>query len=165
MASADFSPFVVTTVLCTADEISPNKNNNFPLYRCQIYRRWLRTVMGLQRVWAPCPPYRPSICFLFVSARFCLRLPSDSSSRWTPLLSANTSHCRAYSGLSPPSYCPCRAYQQKIPESLPPSEILLNSYIQTLKTNLKRLRQFLPEPKWQDCAAGPGRRHAHPQQP
>ena len=39
-----------------------------------------------------------------------IRLPSDSTSRWTPLPSANASYCRARSGLSPPSCCPCRAH-------------------------------------------------------
>jgi len=48
--------------------------------------------------------------FLFIGPGFCLKLPSDSTSRWTPLLSANGSHCQAHSGLSPPSYCPCRAH-------------------------------------------------------
>ncbi len=38
-----------------------------------------------------------------------LRLPSDSTSRWTSLPSANTFYCRGRSGLSPPSCCPCRA--------------------------------------------------------
>ncbi|HAA34515.1 MAG TPA: hypothetical protein DCD97_04305, partial [Firmicutes bacterium] len=44
----------------------------------------------------------------------CLRLPSDSTSRWTPLPSASGSHCQAHSGLSPPSYRPCRAHINKI---------------------------------------------------
>ena len=43
-----------------------------------------------------------------------IRLPSDSTSRWTPLPSANASCYRARSGLSPPSYRPCRAHK-KIP--------------------------------------------------
>ncbi|WP_207644247.1 hypothetical protein, partial [Thermotalea metallivorans] len=43
----------------------------------------------------------------------CLRLPSDSTSRWTPLPLANGSHCQAHSGLSPPSYCPCRAHMKE----------------------------------------------------
>src|SRR5699024_5351512 len=51
--------------------------------------------------------------FLFVSASFCLRLPSDSTSRWTPLPSANSSYCQACSGLSPPSYRPCWAHNKK----------------------------------------------------
>ena len=50
-----------------------------------------------------------------VSALHCLhiRLPSDSTSRWTPLPSANSSYCQVCSGLSPPSYCPCRAHHDK----------------------------------------------------
>ena len=56
--------------------------------------------------------------FLFIGPGFCLKLPSGSTSRWTPLLSANGSHCQAHSGLSPPSYCPCRAHEKKTPQVL-----------------------------------------------
>ena len=42
-----------------------------------------------------------------------IRLPSDSTSRWTPLPSANASYCRARSGLSPPSCYPCRAHYKR----------------------------------------------------
>jgi hypothetical protein len=36
--------------------------------------------------------------------------PSDSTSQWTPLPLANASYYQARSGLSPPSYSPCRAH-------------------------------------------------------
>mgnify|MGYP007084608904 CR=1 FL=1 len=49
--------------------------------------------------------------FLFVGPKVCLRLPSDSASRRTPLPLANASCYRARSGLSPLSCCPCRAHQ------------------------------------------------------
>ena len=49
-----------------------------------------------------------------------IQLPSDSTSRWTPLPSANASYCRAHSGLSPPSCCPCRAHNRKTPGSHEP---------------------------------------------
>src|SRR5215210_7293787 len=39
--------------------------------------------------------------FLFVSPNVCLLLPSDSTSRWTPLHLAKTSYCKASSGLAP----------------------------------------------------------------
>ena len=39
-----------------------------------------------------------------------IRLPSDSTSRWTPLSLANSSYCQVCSGLSPPSDCACRAH-------------------------------------------------------
>ena len=55
----------------------------------------------------------PYIQFLFVRPRFCLRLPSDSASRRTPLSSANSSYCQACSGLSPPSYYACQAHNKK----------------------------------------------------
>ena len=58
--------------------------------------------------------------FLSVGPEFCpsgtfhpsIRLPSDFTSRWTPLPSANASYYQAHSGLSPPSYRPCRAHKR-----------------------------------------------------
>ena len=58
-------------------------------------------------------PHMPYMRFLFVGPRVCLRLPSDSTSRWTPLPSANSSHCKACNGLSPSSLCTCRAHIKK----------------------------------------------------
>ena len=56
---------------------------------------------------------QPHMRFLSVSASVCVRLPSDSTSRWTPLSFTNSSYCQVCSGLSPPSYHPCRAHQKK----------------------------------------------------
>ncbi|TGA98742.1 hypothetical protein E4665_07780 [Sporolactobacillus shoreae] len=58
------------------------------------------------------PLFSLSMQFLFIGSEFCLRLPSDSTSRWTPLPSANSSYCQACSGLSPPSCRPCRAHKK-----------------------------------------------------
>src|SRR5690625_1797338 len=58
-------------------------------------------------------PSQPCIQFLLVSLGFCVRLPSDSISRWTPLSFANSSYCKACSGLSPPSYSPCWAHKKE----------------------------------------------------
>ena len=55
----------------------------------------------------------PLMQFLFVRPRLCLRLPSDSASRRTPLPSANSSYCQVCSGLSPPSDNACRAHINK----------------------------------------------------
>ena len=55
----------------------------------------------------------PYMRFLFVGPGLCLRLPSDSISRWTPLPLANTSYCHPCSGFSPPSYCPCWAHKKR----------------------------------------------------
>jgi hypothetical protein len=55
----------------------------------------------------------PYIRFLFVGSGFCLRLPSDPTSRWAPLPLANTSYCQVCSGLSPPSYRPCWAHKKR----------------------------------------------------
>ncbi|MBE6051828.1 MAG: hypothetical protein E7214_14570 [Clostridium sp.] len=43
--------------------------------------------------------------------RICLRLPSDSTSRWTPLPLTSGSHYQAHNGLSPSSCCPCWAHK------------------------------------------------------
>ena len=55
-------------------------------------------------------PLKPCMRFLFIRPEFCRRLPSDSSSRRTPLPLANDSYCQVHSGLTPPSYRPCRAH-------------------------------------------------------
>ena len=59
--------------------------------------------------------YQPYMQFLFIEPGLCLQLLSDSTSRWTPLLLANSSCCQAYSGLSPPSYRSCRAHKREPP--------------------------------------------------
>lgn len=43
----------------------------------------------------------PYMQFLFVGSNVCRQLPSDSPSRWTPLLLANTKYCNSCSGLAP----------------------------------------------------------------
>ena len=58
-------------------------------------------------------PLKPCMRFLFIRPEFCRRLPSDSSSRRTPLPLANDSYCQVHSGLTPPSYRPCRAHTKK----------------------------------------------------
>ena len=70
--------------------------------------------MGLCFELQTCPPSTGlNMRFLFVGPGLCLRLPSDSTSRWTPLPLANASCYRARSGLAPPSYRPCRAHNYK----------------------------------------------------
>ncbi|TPC11993.1 hypothetical protein DJ443_04975, partial [Staphylococcus pseudintermedius] len=53
-----------------------------------------------------------SMMFLFVSASVCVRLPSDSTSQWTPLSFANSSYYQACNGLSPSRCYPCRAHDK-----------------------------------------------------
>ena len=85
----------------------------FTSYICCIYalkfgQYWTLFCIGNSSVSST-----PYIQFLFVRPRFCLRLPSDSVSRRTPLSLANSSYCQACSGLSPPSYYACRAHKSK----------------------------------------------------
>src|SRR5699024_9972322 len=58
-------------------------------------------------------PSQPYMQFLFVSSGFCLRLPSDSVSRQTPVPLANSVYCQSCSRLSTPSYSPCLAHLKK----------------------------------------------------
>ncbi|PNK85053.1 hypothetical protein CEQ34_014385 [Staphylococcus aureus] len=59
--------------------------------------------------------------FLFVNASVCVRLPSDSTSQWTPLSFANSSYYQACNGLSPSSCYPCQAHynNRQVPKYLP----------------------------------------------
>ena len=55
-------------------------------------------------------PSLPYIRFLFVETLFCHQLPSDSTSRWTPLLRLTNRLNSARSGLAPPSSTSCLAH-------------------------------------------------------
>ena len=55
----------------------------------------------------------PCMWFLFIGATFCLRLPSDSASRQTPLACSYASPCRVRVDLNRQVIAPCRAHQQK----------------------------------------------------
>src|SRR5699024_2076308 len=113
MTSADFSLFVVTTEsLVRPPQV---RCDNLPLMSLLHLLCRIRAVfIGLHFVLQAYPSlFSLNMKFLFVSASVCLRLPSDSTSRWTPLPSANSSYCQACSGLSPPSYRPCWAHNEK----------------------------------------------------
>ena len=60
-------------------------NALFPPYACRIYPHVFRMTIGLWLLWQPHPTCRPCMRFLSVRPDFCRRLPSDSTSRWTPL--------------------------------------------------------------------------------
>ena len=53
---------------------------------------------------------RPCIRFLFVTTLLCHRLPSDSTSRWTPLPRLAVPILTARKGLSPSRTLPCLTY-------------------------------------------------------
>lgn len=116
MASADFLTFVVTMFRFEyVYSFSPTRPprvsvTTFASYICCIYtlkfgQYWTSFCYGNSSVSS-----MPYMQFLFVRPRLCLRLPSDSTSRWTPLPLANSSYCQVCSGLSPPSDSACRAH-------------------------------------------------------
>ena len=77
----------------------------------------IRAVLDFVLCWKLVRFKMPYMQFLFVRPRFCLRLPSDSASRRTPLPLANSSYCQVCSGLSPPSCNACRAHNVKPPRA------------------------------------------------
>ena len=103
-------------------QISPGKNDNLHLVTATS-TAWSPGSIGLSLVVQSRPPLYNLICGFCSSARnfalqrtfltSAIRLPSDSTSRWTPLPSASGSCYRVRSGLSPPSYRPCRAHMIK----------------------------------------------------
>jgi hypothetical protein len=54
-------------------------------YTRRLYVRAFRASIGLCIYLPAHPALPPRMRFLFVGPAFCLRLPSDSTSRWTPL--------------------------------------------------------------------------------
>jgi hypothetical protein len=54
-----------------------------------IYTLIFRVVFGLHFVLQTHPYQVCLMMFVFLGSEFCLKLPSDSTSRWTPLLSTN----------------------------------------------------------------------------
>lgn len=101
------------TVLCRLARPPRVNLHAFPSPICRIY------TTGFGQYWTSCcfahssAPQMPYMRFLFVRPRVCIRLLSDSTSRWTPLPSANSSCCQACSGLSPPSLQICRAHKMR----------------------------------------------------
>ncbi|EGQ4368832.1 hypothetical protein EEO52_12970, partial [Staphylococcus pseudintermedius] len=69
-----------------------------------------------------------SMMFLFVGASVCVRVPSDSTSQWTPLSFANSSYYQACNGLSPSRCYPCRGHNKKCRKNsifIPPFSYIL----------------------------------------
>ena len=134
----------------------------FTSYICCIYalkfgQYWTSFCLGNSSV-----SNTPYIQFLFVRPRLCRGLPSDSTSRWTPLPLANSSYCQVCSGLSPPSDSACRAHQKQQPRrgnSLPRRFCLLSvgadscqacsACISSINPNLKFNRQKKDASVWE----------------
>ena len=61
---------------------------HLPAYARRIYVTTFRAGIGIGRELPSHPVLTPRMRFLFVGPAFCLRLPPDSTSRWTPLPSS-----------------------------------------------------------------------------
>ncbi len=94
-------------------QTSPGKSDSLhPMYPPHLLNE-ARAVLDFVLIRRLVRSIQPHMRFLFIGSGLCRRLPSDSTSRWTPLPLASGSHCQAHSGLSPPSYRPCRAHHQQ----------------------------------------------------
>ena len=144
MASADFLQFVVTMfrfeyVYSYAPARPPRVSvTTFTSYICCIYTLKFGQYGTLFCIGNSSVPSMPYMQFLFVRPRLCRRLPSDSTSRWTPLPLANSSYCQVCSGLSPPSFNACRAHYQKATTIFVVANFILPLILQTLGASLLR---------------------------
>ena len=121
MTSADFLQFVVTTFFSVC-KTSSGKCNHLRLVYLLYLRFEIRAVLDFA-LFGKLVRFKYALYTVSVRQTEVLpaetlscpriRLPSDSTSRWTPLSSANSSYCQVCSGLSPPSDCACRAHQKK----------------------------------------------------
>jgi hypothetical protein len=89
MPSADFCrpvrrPFDLRSTRQT-DRSPRVMRSHLRAYARRIYVRVFRASTGLGRYLPARPALPPRMRFLFVGPAFCLRLPSDSASRRTPL--------------------------------------------------------------------------------
>jgi len=89
MPSADFCNFFPPPLGhgCSWQSCRPPRvlRTHLHAYARRIYVQAFRTGIGLWRYSPPHPACTPRMRFLFVEPALCLRLPSDSTSRWTPL--------------------------------------------------------------------------------
>ena len=105
----------------------------FTSYICCIYTLKFGQYWTLPCVGSSSVSSMPCMQFLFVRPRLCRGLPSDSTSRWTPLPVANSSYCQVCSGLSPPSDSACRAHNKKECCGLPATLLWLGMVIQVFQ--------------------------------
>ena len=119
MSSADFSQFVVTTANGTACETSTLKVRALSPHLPATLTGTSSNLLDFTAFSRLIRISQPYMWFLFVRPRVCLQLPSDSTSRWTPLLFSYTfPTTRVCSGLSPVRARPWRA-NKKNPSGTP----------------------------------------------
>jgi len=89
MPSADFCHLIASPLddpSTWQDDRSPRVlRTHLPAYARRIYVKAFRAGIGFWRYLPSHPALAPRMRFLFVGPAFCLRLPPDSISRWTPL--------------------------------------------------------------------------------
>src|SRR5574344_2677950 len=113
MGSADFSQFVVTMANETTCETSPLKARALSPHLSATSTRTSSNFLDFTSFGRLIRISGPYMWFLFVGPRVCLQLPSDSTSRWTPLLFSYTFPTTwACWGLAPLRARPWRANQK-----------------------------------------------------
>ena len=96
------------------------------------------------------PPYMK---FLFVRPNVCRLLPSDSTSRWTPLLLANDSYCIAHRDFHPIANIHARHTKRRhLLSSVSLSDLLVQNS-NSLLEDLRRLNQLNDIPYQRDLSS------------
>src|SRR5699024_1740795 len=79
------------------------------------FTQWNSGSIGLHLVLQTYPSQLCLIWFVYLGSRVCRQLPSDSTSRWTPLSLANGSYYQVRRRLSLPRHNTCPAHNRKDP--------------------------------------------------
>ena len=106
MASADFcelfkTPYGIFSHLRQVRRPPRVRTAAFPPHPPHLLDHLLM-VMGFALSRRLAPMIQPDMRFVFLGSAFCLRLPSDPTSRWTPLPSANSFHHQDLQGTCTP---------------------------------------------------------------
>src|SRR5699024_7229418 len=81
------------------------------------FTQWNSGSIGLHLVLQTYPSQLCLIWFVYLGSRVCRQLPSDSTSRWTPLSLANGSYYQVRRRLSLPRHDTCPAHNETPPTS------------------------------------------------
>src|SRR5699024_1235240 len=87
------------------------------------FTQWNSGSIGLHLVLQTYPSQLCLIWFVYLGSRVCRQLPSDSTSRWTPLSLANGSYYQVRRRLSLPRHNTCPAHNKRKPEARPVSPL------------------------------------------
>ena len=121
MASADFSQQLLSALFSTSVRPPEVRRVTFFPYIGIIYIRCIRSVYWTLSIYADLSYISCLMMFVFLRPEICRRLPSDSTSRWTPLPLANGWQLTApITDFHRQIYSPCTAHQEKRLKNIQP---------------------------------------------